>query len=90
MTNISVNQFRDNLKYYADLTVKNHEVITVSRRNHPDIVIMGAEDWQNIEETFYVLQNPHLMVQIESSLDSHMNHKGRPMAPEESDEINRV
>ena len=89
MTNISVNQFRDNLKHYAELAIQNHEVITVTRRNGQDFVVMSAEDWKGIEETFFVLENPRLMLQIQTSLDSHNNHKGRPLSPEESDEINR-
>lgn len=90
MNNISVNQFRDHLKHYADLAIQSHEVITVTRRKGEDIVIMSAEDWHSIEETLFVLENPRLMLQIHQSLESHLQQKGRPLTPEESDEINRI
>ena len=89
MPHISVNQFRDNLKHYAELATKNHEVITVSRRNGEDIVIMSAEDWSGIEETFFVLQNTQLMSQIQHSIDTHTKGQGHHLSPEETNEINR-
>ncbi len=89
MTQISVNQFRDNLKHYAELAIHNHEVIEVVRRNGQDIVVMSAEDWRSIEETLFVLQNIPLMAQIEASVQTHAHHRGRPLSPEEADALDR-
>ncbi|HLF67403.1 MAG TPA: type II toxin-antitoxin system Phd/YefM family antitoxin [Gammaproteobacteria bacterium] len=90
MTTVSVNQFRDNLRQYADLATKNHEPVTVTRRNGGDFVVVSVEDWRSLEETLYVLQNKSLMQQIESSIKTHKKGKGRPLSQKEIDEINRI
>jgi antitoxin YefM len=90
MTTVSVNQFRDNLRQYADLATKNHEPITVTRRNGEDFVVVGVEDWRSLEETIYVLQNKSLMQQIEASAKTHKKGKGRTLSQKEIDEINRI
>jgi antitoxin YefM len=90
MTTVSVNQFRDNLRHYTDLATKNHEPVTVTRRNGGDFVVIGVDDWLSLEETLYVLQNKSLMQQIATSIKTHKKGKGRPLSSEELNEINRI
>jgi len=90
MATISVNQFRDNLRYYADLATKNHEPVTVTRRNGGDFVVLSVDDWASVEETLFVLQNESLMQQIQASAKTHLRGQGRKLSPEESDEIDSI
>lgn len=90
MNTISVNQFRDNLRHYADLATQNHEPVTVTRRNGEDFVVISREDWLSLEETLYVMQNKSLMEQIEASIKTHQNNTGRIMSQQEIDEINNI
>ncbi len=90
MTTVSVHQFRDNLRQYADLATKNHEPVTVTRRNGGDFVVVSMDDWLSLEETLYVLQNKSLMEQIEASIKTHNKGKGRLLSQKELDEINRI
>lgn len=90
MNTISVNQFRDNLRHYADLATKNHEPVTVTRRNGEDFVVVSLDDWHSLEETLYILQNKSLMQQIEASIKTHNNNNGRELTQQEIDEINRI
>lgn len=90
MTTVSVNQFRDNLRHYTDLATQNHEPVTVTRRNGGDFVVIGVDDWLSLTETLHVLQNKSLMQQIEASIKTHQQGKGRPLSCEEVDEIHRI
>ncbi|MFI4955900.1 MAG: type II toxin-antitoxin system Phd/YefM family antitoxin [Gammaproteobacteria bacterium] len=90
MTTISVNQFRDKLRYYVDLATKNHEPVTVTRRSGDDFIVISLDDWQSLEETLYVLQNQSLMKQIEESAETNKKKKGRPLSQEEQDEIDHI
>lgn len=90
MTTISVNQFRDKLRYYVDFAAKNHEPVTVTRRSGDDFIVLSLEDWHSIEETLHVLQNQALMMQIEESAETNKRRKGRPLSQEELDEIDRI
>lgn len=61
----------------------------MTRKQGDDFVINSAEDWGQLQETLYVLQNASLMRQIKPSAASH--HKGKGYCPtqEQRNEINR-
>ena len=72
MDSVSVNQFRDKLKSFVEQVISKHEPLKVTRRNGEDFVVMSAEDWENEQETLYVLQNRSLMSQIEETEKSQL------------------
>ena len=76
MDNISVNQFREKLKYFVEKAIQNHQPLKVTRRNGEDFVVVSAEDWSREQETLYVLQNQSLMQQIAESTLTHQANKG--------------
>ncbi len=87
MREISVNQFRSSLKTFVDNVVSQHEPLVVTRKRGSDFVVIGADDWEQIQETLYVLQNKELMSQINSSLNTHDDKKGYQPTSEELNEI---
>lgn len=50
----------------------------------------SAEDWEQEQETLYVLQNKSLMEQIERSLETHQQGVGYRPSPEELDALEEV
>lgn len=71
MEAISVNQFRARLKESIDTVVDTHDALKVTRRNGDDFVVLSADDWERHQETLYILQNKHLMTQINKAKESH-------------------
>lgn len=90
MQSVSVNQFRDQLKQYADGAVMNHDPLMVTRRNGGDFVIVGAADWFAEQETLYVLQNTSLMEQIAASTQTHTKGQGKTITKEQQNEIDCI
>lgn len=90
MQTVSVNEFRDHLKHYADTATLNHEPIKVARRNGEDFVIVGLQDWQQEQETLYVLQNQSLMQQVAESMQTFRKGQGKRMKKAQQDEIDRI
>lgn len=90
MQSVSVNQFRDQLKQYADEAIVNHDPLMVTRRNGGDFVVLGAADWFAEQETLYVLQNTSLREQIAASTQTHKNGQGKSMTQEQQNEIDRI
>lgn len=86
---VSVNNFRANIKSFVDRVLSNHTIIRVKRRAGNDFVVLGAEDWEREQETLYILQNSSLTAQLSESLKTH--EKGSGYAPTEAElnEINR-
>lgn len=87
MDSTTVNNFRDNLKYFIEQVVSQHIPLRVIHRNGADFVVMSAEDWERDQETLYVLQNSSLMRQIAESSATHTSGTGYAPNKEQLDEI---
>ena len=57
--------------------LENHLPLRFKRTGGQDIVVVSAKDWEQEQETLYVLQNKSLMEQIEVSMRSHKRGVGR-------------
>ena len=90
MREMSVHQFRSNLKEAVEKVIEEHVPLRITRRSGDDFVIVSAEDWEQEQETLYVLQNRSLMEQIERSLKTHREGTGYVPSPEELDALDRV
>ena len=89
MRHTTANQFRANLRRCVQQVIDDHEPLRVTR-NNGDFVVIGAEDWQQEQETLYILQNRSLMEQIGRSLRTHEKGTGRVMTQEEQDALDHV
>lgn len=90
MLEISVNQFRANIKSFIDSAFANHSGILVKRRAGNDFVVQSAEDYERDQETLYVLQNSSLAKQITESFHTHREGSGYSPILEEMNEINSI
>ncbi|NQV29320.1 MAG: type II toxin-antitoxin system Phd/YefM family antitoxin [Candidatus Marinimicrobia bacterium] len=90
MIEVSVNQFRANIKSYVDLALSEHSTIRVKRRAGRDFVVLSAEDWEREQETLYILQNSALMAQLSESVVTHNSGGGYSPSNEAMDEINSL
>ncbi len=78
MSETTANEFRKKLKYYADMSILNHEVLKVKRRSGENFVVIGEKDWKAIEETLYLNQFPDLVKSIRASAKEPIE-KGTPL-----------
>jgi antitoxin YefM len=90
MQSVSVNEFRSQLKRYVESVENSHDPLMVTRRNGESFVVMSASDWQQQQETLFVLQNSNLMAQIAASMKTFEAKKGKPLSKEQQDEIDRI
>ncbi|OIO61378.1 MAG: prevent-host-death protein [Candidatus Marinimicrobia bacterium CG1_02_48_14] len=90
MIEVSVNQFRANIKSLVDRALSSHSTIRVKRRAGNDFVVLSAEDWEREQETLFVLQNRSLTSQISESVGTHNAGAGYSPSAEEMNEINRL
>ncbi|MDJ0598684.1 MAG: prevent-host-death protein [Crocosphaera sp.] len=67
--------------------MNEHIPLKVKGNDGQDFVIISAEDWEQQQETLYVLQNSNLMKQIGDSITTHKQGKGYSPTDEELDEI---
>ena len=60
---ISTTEARKNIYRLVDQTNKTHEPIQISGK-HNNAVLIGEEDWRNIQETLYLTSIPGLRESI--------------------------
>ena len=90
MREMSVHQFRSNLKTAVEGVIEGHDPLRVTRRGGADFVVLSAQDWEREQETLYVLENRSLTRQISRSMETHRAGTGYRPTPEELDAIDRV
>ena len=76
MNCVNINQFQANIKQFIEQVIKQHLPLKVKGNNEQDFIIISAEDWEQQQETLYILQNSSLMQQIADSNITHNNRKG--------------
>ncbi|MFN9175687.1 MAG: type II toxin-antitoxin system Phd/YefM family antitoxin [Synechocystis sp.] len=76
MNTITVSQFTNSLKTFIEQVVKHHNPIKVTDQNGEDFIIVSAEDWEQQQETLFILQNSELMKQIAESMTTHQQNQG--------------
>ncbi len=87
MDTVSVNKFRDTLKDCVEKVINEHNPLKVTRQNGKAFVVVSAEDWEQEQETLYILQNSHLMQQIAHSMATHTARQGYSPTHEKTHEI---
>ena len=87
MDTVNVNEFRDSLKECIEKVVSQHNPLKVTRQNGEDFIVISSADWEQEQETLYVLQNSNLMSQISNSIATHTHRQGYSPTDEEINEI---
>ena len=87
MTSISINQFANNLQELVKQVIQQHIPLKITNQDGGDFVLVSAEDWEQQQETLFVLQNTNLMEQISRSMTTHVQNQGYCPSKEQLNEI---
>ncbi len=87
MTSISIHQFKNNLQDFVRQVIDRHTPLKITNQDGADFVVVSAEDWEQQQETLFVLQNRSLMEQISRSIATHVQKQGYSPNKEELNEI---
>jgi antitoxin YefM len=87
VTSISINQFTNNLQEFLKRVTQQHIPLKITSQDGKDFVVVSAEDWEQQQETLFVLQNSNLMQQISRSMATHSENQGYHPSKEELNEI---
>ncbi|MDJ0659882.1 MAG: type II toxin-antitoxin system Phd/YefM family antitoxin [Crocosphaera sp.] len=87
MNDISISQFTNNIQDFIEQVIEQHTPLKISTQNGEDVIIINAKDWEQQQETLFILQNSQLMQQINDSMMTHTQNKGYTPNQEELNEI---
>jgi len=84
---LSYSTFRQSLASVLDKVNEDSVPVQITRKGNKGAVVMSVDDYEQLQETLYVLQNKSLSTQIEKSIQTHKVDKGRKANKNIMDEI---
>lgn len=76
MQAVSFSELRKDMKHIMDMTRERHEP-TIITRKQGNMVIMSLEDYNALEETAYILNNPKNAQRVLASITELRSGKGK-------------
>lgn len=68
METVSYTAARNNFRAAMDKVCDDHQPLLITRQNERPVVMMSLEDYQALEETFYLLRSPKNAVRLMESI----------------------
>jgi len=87
VSSIPIDKFKNNIQDFIQQVINQHIPLKITDQNGGEFIIVSAEDWEQQQETLFVLQNSQIMEQITRSLATHTKNKGYIPNQEELDKI---
>ncbi len=87
MEAITYSAFRQSLASVLDKVNDDSVPVQITRKGNRGAIVMSIEDYDQLTETLYVLQNKSLSAQIEQSIKTHEAHTGQKASQQTLNEI---
>ncbi|MBL1319681.1 MAG: type II toxin-antitoxin system Phd/YefM family antitoxin [Methylophaga sp.] len=87
MEAITYSVFRQSLASVLDKVNDDSVPVQITRKGNKGAIVMSIEDYDQLTETLYVLQNKSLSAQIEQSIKTHEARTGHQASQHTLNEI---
>lgn len=75
METLNYSEARQNFRGTMEMVCDSHEPVIITRQNERPVVMMSLEDYNAIEETFYLLRSPNNAARLMQSIENINNNK---------------
>ncbi|MFM8453430.1 MAG: type II toxin-antitoxin system Phd/YefM family antitoxin [Gammaproteobacteria bacterium] len=72
---INFSDLRKNMSSIMNECYKNHDITIITRQTEPPMVMMSLDDYNSIEETLYLMRNPHNYNRLLEAIENVRNNK---------------
>jgi antitoxin YefM len=79
MLETTIDYFRQNLQQEVSRCLESHEVLQVKPAKGESFVVIGASDWQAIEETLFLNRIPGLVKSVHQAHQEVLEEGGVPL-----------
>ncbi len=83
---VSYSDAREHFKTYLDYVTKNSDILTITRKNGDDVVMIAKSDYEALEETLYLLSSAKNRKHLAETIDSE--GKGEVVTINSQNELN--
>ncbi|MFA7323847.1 MAG: type II toxin-antitoxin system Phd/YefM family antitoxin [Candidatus Nanopelagicales bacterium] len=73
MRTLPISKFKDQLSELVDAASQTHEQVTITKNGVPAAILIGADEWEEIQETLFWLSQPGIVddvVQAHTDIDT--------------------
>ncbi|RXZ73281.1 type II toxin-antitoxin system Phd/YefM family antitoxin [Agromyces albus] len=67
MQTLPISKVKDRLNELVDAASVTHEQITITKNGSPAAVLIGADEWESLQETLFWLSQPGTKATIEAA-----------------------
>jgi len=60
MQTLPISKVKDKLNEYVDSVAITHDQVTITKNGSPAAVLIGADEWESIQETLFWLSQPSI------------------------------
>ncbi|NLT28936.1 MAG: type II toxin-antitoxin system Phd/YefM family antitoxin [Propionibacterium sp.] len=64
MQTLPISKVKDKLSEYVDAVSITHEQVTITKNGSPAAVLIGADEWESLQETLFWLSRPGVLDDI--------------------------
>lgn len=67
MQTLPISKVKDRLNELVDAASVTHEQITITKNGSPAAVLVGADEWESLQETLFWLSQPGIRSSVEAA-----------------------
>lgn len=64
MQTVPISKVKDRLNEFVDSVSLTHEQVTITKNGSPAAVLVGADEWESLQETLFWLSRPGILDDI--------------------------
>lgn len=64
MQTLPISKVKDRLNEFVDSVSMTHEQVTITKNGSPAAVLVGADEWESLQETLFWLSRPGILDDI--------------------------
>ena len=64
---LPISKVKDRLSELVDEAATTHEHVTITKNGSPAAVLIGADDWESIQETLFWLSQPGIRADLDQA-----------------------
>lgn len=61
MQTLPISKVKDKLSEYVDAVSLTHDQVTITKNGSPAAVLIGADEWESLQETLFWLSQPDVL-----------------------------
>lgn len=61
---LPISKVKDKLNEFVDVVALTHEQVTITKNGSPAAVLIGADEWESLQETLFWLSRPGILEDV--------------------------